>query len=214
MTHARLVVELPDAAWIADVSRTYPAASFRVLAAMPDDGPGYALVNVTARDVDGVLDAMRNHSALTDITVMARSDREVTVQFETTTPLLVRAAKRAGVPIRMPVEIEAGEATLSVIGAHDRLPELGARFEELGLSYRIDRMSRVEPTDRTLTDRQTEMVLTAVEHGYYDTPRRCTLTELAAEIGLAKSTVSETLHRAEEAVVKSLLATDAVEEPA
>lgn len=37
-----------------------------------------------------------------------------------------------------------------------------------------------------------------IERGYYDTPRRCTLTELADELDLAKSTCSERLHRAEE----------------
>ncbi len=206
MTHARLVVELPDGPWVADVSRDHPRATFRVLAALPDDGPGYALVNVTAPDVDGVLTDMDAHPAVTDRTVLARSDREATVQFETSTPLLIRAAKRAGVPIRMPVEIVEGEASLSVVGAHERLPELGEQFEEHGLSYRIERVSGWEPRSHTLTDRQRETVLAAVEHGYYDTPRRCSLTELAAELELAKSTVSETLHRAEEEVVKSFLA--------
>lgn len=206
MTHARLVVELPDEAWIANVSRGHPNASFRVMAAIPGDGPGYALVNVTAPNVGDVLDEMRDHSAVTDLAVMARSEREATVQFETSTPILVRAAKHAGVPIRMPVEIEAGKATLSVIGSHERLPELGSRFEELDLSYRVDRVSQFDPPGRTLTDRQRETVLAAIEHGYYDTPRRCSLTELSNRLGLAKSTVSETLHRAEEEVVKSFLA--------
>jgi predicted DNA binding protein len=46
------------------------------------------------------------------------------------------------------------------------------------------------------------VLLTAVECGYYDTPRECSLTELAGELGVAKSTCSETLHRIEEVVVK------------
>ncbi len=206
MTHARLVVELPEGHWVADVSRDHPNATFRVLAALPDDGPGCVLVNVTAPDVEAILSDMADHSGVTDRTVLARSDREATVQFETSAPLLIRAAKRAGVPIRMPVEIAEGEATVTVVGARKRLPELGKRFEEFGLSYRIERVSGWEPPSRTLTDRQRETVLAAVEHGYYDTPRRCSLTELAEELGLAKSTVSETLHRAEEEVVKSFFA--------
>lgn len=206
MTRARLVVDLPEGPWVADVSRDHPEATFRVLAALPDDGPGYALVNVTAPDAEAVLSDMADHSAVTDRTVLARSDREATVQFETSSPLLIRAAQRAGVPIRMPVEIADGEATVTVVGAHERLPELGEQFEDLGITYRIERVSGWEPPNRTLTDRQRETVLAAVEHGYYDTPRRCSLTELAEELGLAKSTVSETLHRAEEEVVKSFLA--------
>ncbi len=46
---------------------------------------------------------------------------------------------------------------------------------------------------------------TAVEEGYYDTARTCSLTELAGEVGIAKSTCSETLHRAEETVIKQFI---------
>ena len=46
---------------------------------------------------------------------------------------------------------------------------------------------------------------TAVDHGYYDTPRACSLTELAEEVGIAKSTCSETLHRAEETMIKQFM---------
>lgn len=211
MTQARLVVDLPDGPWIADVSKEFPDATFRVLAAVPDDDAGYALVQIAASDVEGVLDAMRVHPTLAECSVMARSDGETrsdgeaTVQFETTAPLLVRAAQRAGVPIRMPIRIEDGEATITVSGSHERLPILGSQFEELGLPYRVERVRDWERSGDTLTDRQREIVVTAVEQGYYDTPRRCSLTELADHLGLAKSTVSETLHRAEESVVKSFL---------
>jgi predicted DNA binding protein len=50
------------------------------------------------------------------------------------------------------------------------------------------------------------VLVQAVEQGYYDTPRGCTLTELSDELGLAKSTLSERLHRVEEKVVKEFLA--------
>ncbi|WP_231185036.1 helix-turn-helix domain-containing protein [Haladaptatus sp. DYF46] len=35
-----------------------------------------------------------------------------------------------------------------------------------------------------------------MEKGYYDTPRRCSLTELAGELDVSKSTLSVVLHRA------------------
>jgi len=57
-----------------------------------------------------------------------------------------------------------------------------------------------------LTDRQRDLVVAAVQQGYYDTPRGSSLTELSDHLGMAKSTVSETLHRAEETVVKEFVA--------
>ncbi|WP_123620579.1 helix-turn-helix domain-containing protein [Halorubrum sp. CSM-61] len=202
MTQARLVVELPDGPWAADVSREFPAATLRVIAALPGDGPGFALVWITAPDIDAVLDAMKSHPAVTDTSVMDRSDREATVQFETSAPLLQLAAKRSGVPIEMPVEISDGEAIIDVTGAHDRIAELGRQFDELDLEFRVKYVRERLSASGLLTETEQELLLRAIEEGYYDTPRACSLTELADRVGVAKSTCSEALHRAEEIAVK------------
>ncbi|MGK2230049.1 MAG: putative DNA binding protein, partial [Methanobacteriota archaeon] len=45
----------------------------------------------------------------------------------------------------------------------------------------------------------------AHELGYYDTPREISLSEVANEMDIAKSTCSEILHRAEGKVVSEFL---------
>jgi predicted DNA binding protein len=47
--------------------------------------------------------------------------------------------------------------------------------------------------DLRLTPRQREVLALAIERGYYDYPRRITLSHLAKEAGVAKSTLSQTL---------------------
>lgn len=54
-----------------------------------------------------------------------------------------------------------------------------------------------------LTERQRELMSLAVANGYYDTPRGCTLTDLADAANISKSTASAVLHRAEGRLVKS-----------
>lgn len=205
MTQARLAVELPDGPWAADISREFPEATLRVIAALPGDGPGFALVWITAPDIAAVLDAMESHPAVTEASVMDRSDHEATVQFETSAPLLLLAAKRSGVPIEMPVEISDGEAVIDVTGAHDRVAELGRQFDELGLEFRVKYVRERVQTSQLLTETEQDLLVRAVEEGYYDTPRSCSLTELADRVGLAKSTCSEALHRVEEIAVKRLV---------
>lgn len=206
MTQARLIVSLPDEPWVSEVSRNHPTAIFRVLAVLPGEDAGYALVGIDAPSVDPILAEMRSHPTVSELSVLAQSDDEVTVQFETSTPLLVRAAEQAGVPLQMPIEITDGEATLTVYGSDDGLPALAERLEAHGFDYRIEQVGEGLGSGPELTNRQLETVSLAVECGYYDTPRQCSLTELSDALGLAKSTVSETLHRAEGAVVKSFLA--------
>ncbi|WP_144799086.1 helix-turn-helix domain-containing protein [Halorubrum depositum] len=205
MPQARLLVDLPDGPWIADVSREFPDAGFRVLTAVPGESAGFALVRVTARDVDAVLATMESHDALASVSVMAREDGVATIRIETDAPLLLLAAKRSGLPIEMPLDIEDGVAEVEVTGEHERVAEMGRRLSELGLEFEVERVrQRVNPA-RLLTDRQRELLLAAVDLGYYDVPRRATLTEVAEHVGIAKSTCSETLQRVERTVVREFV---------
>lgn len=204
MTRARLSITLPDGVWIAEVSTAHPEADFRVLAAMPGDGgnAGFGVVRIDASDVESILAEMRAADDLTSLSLLQRTEGEVVVQFETTEPLILLSARESRMPIELPVEIRDGVATVEVTASHEHLSELGDRLRAFGLRFEVEYVRERVDAERPLSDRQREVLLTAVERGYYDTPRGCSLTELAEELGVAKSTCSETLHRIEEVVVK------------
>jgi len=56
-----------------------------------------------------------------------------------------------------------------------------------------------------LTDRQFTAIKTATEAGYYAVPRRASLAAVATELGVANSTASELLRRAESRLMPRLV---------
>ncbi|MFP9192656.1 helix-turn-helix domain-containing protein [Natronosalvus vescus] len=205
MAQATLTVTLPERLWVQEVSTAHPEATLHVLAGVPGAESGFALVRITGPSVAEVLEAMDDHKQLTEISLIQWSDNEATVHFETTAPLLLFSSRNSGMPIELPVEIQNGEATIEVTGSRDRLSQLADQFSQFGLQYRIDNLQERLHDSQLLSERQHELLVAAVEQGYYDTPRRCSLTELAECQNIAKSTCSETLHRAEEAVIKQFV---------
>ncbi len=205
MAQARLLVQLPDGPWVSEVSREHPDARFQVLTATPGDGAGFALVRITAPDVDAILDAMHAHETLAEVSVMASDEGMVTVQIEAGAPLLLIAAQQSGIPIEMPVEIENGVARIDVTGEHERVAEFGNQLRAMGLEFDVEYVQQRVNPGGSLTDRQRELLFSAVELGYYDVPRECTLTELAEHVGIAKSTCSETLQRVERTIVREFV---------
>lgn len=59
------------------------------------------------------------------------------------------------------------------------------------------------PADR-LADRQREALSVALDLGYYETPRRATIADIARELGCATSTAAEHLRKAEAAVITTM----------
>jgi DNA-binding MarR family transcriptional regulator len=202
MAQATLSLTMPEDVWIQQISTEYPEATFRVLAAVPGADSGFALVRIAGPVVPEVVEAMNDHPQLTEITLAQWSDNEATVHFETTAPLLLFSSRESGMPIELPVDIQDGDAEIEVTGSRERLAELAEQLEHFGLQYRIEHVRERLHESQLLSERQLEVVAAAVDEGYYDTPRRSSLTDLADHLDIAKSTCSETLHRAEEAIIK------------
>lgn len=205
MPQANLTLTIPKGIWIGDISRSYPAASVRILAALTGEDAGVGLVEITANDLADIVADIHASDSVTELEILQRSENTVLLQFETTMPLLLFPVQDSGLPLEMPFTIKDGQAEWEITASQHHLSELGTQLEEFGIPFTVNEVHhRIEP-EKLLTKRQLSLLHAAVEHGYYDTPRQCSLTELAEDIGLAKSTCSETLHRAEEKIIKQFL---------
>jgi hypothetical protein len=91
MTRARLSVSLPAETWVHRVSSTHPETSITVLAAMPTDETGSALIRVTG-DATGVKEAMDAAEGITSLSVLRETDGEALIGFDTTEPMVLLAA--------------------------------------------------------------------------------------------------------------------------
>lgn len=206
MPTAKLGVHLPEGVWIHDVSVAHPDATFTVLAALGDGDAGLGLLEIEAADLGAVLADVEAASGVTSVDPLRLADPEALVQFETTEPLLLMSIQQSGIPLEPPVTIVDGTASLEVTAPRDRLSTLTDQLEAFGMEFDVRYVRQTVDTADLLTDGQREILARALELGYYDTPRECTLTRLAEDLGVAKSTASERLHRAEEKVVKEFAA--------
>jgi predicted DNA binding protein len=205
MPHAKLTISVPDDVWIGEVSRAYPCTSFRVIAATADESRGVARIDIMGPDAAEICEVIPEYDAVTDLTIFKRSENVRSVQIETTVPLLMQALQKSGVPLDMPVEIADGTLSLEAAIPQRSLSALGETLDAVGIDYTVESIRQEIESESLLTDRQRWLLDEAIEHGYYDTPRRTSLVELAEELDLAKSTCSEMLHRVEERVLKAYL---------
>lgn len=202
MALAQLSISLPEGTWIRAVSTDHPDAVFRVLTAMPAEDTGVALLQITSEEMETILTSIAGHQEIVDIEPIEHGDGRTVVRIETKAPLLLLSAQASGVPIEPPIVIQNGVANVEVRAPHDRLSMLGDQLERFGLTFTVDAIHDESDPKEFLSERQRELLLEAVDRGYYDTPRECSLTELAEGVGLAKSTTSEILHRAEETIIR------------
>jgi predicted DNA binding protein len=80
-----------------------------------------------------------------------------------------------------------------------------------GLTFTFEHMTEVDGWDTQfftgdlMRPEQREVLATAVEEGYFETPREVTLEDVATQLGLPRSTVSYRLRRATEELAKAFI---------
>lgn len=119
--------------------------------------------------------------------------------------------------------VESGELVVSIaVPDRDELVSLVGDLRDAGATPRLLQITDAddEPDDRVLefeadsvTDKQLEAVRMAVELGYYDTPRKATLDDLAEHLDISRSAVSQRLTAVESKLVVKLFETDGGSQP-
>lgn len=144
--------------------------------------------------------------------VLDRDDEQVFV-FEVTAPMFpcCLAQRMDGLVDSRPESVSAQQIRLSLIGSQEAIADAVCAYKETGLSPELLRLSRYDGPTRpldALTDRQREILETAHEAGYFEVPRGTTSEEIAKELGLEASTVTEHIQRAERNLLVRHLTTD------
>lgn len=191
------------------LSREYPNDEFRILSAHPTEEGLLVVLEATMADPTVVLDFFEGapKTRVPSYEVLHADEQTVLLQFQLPfVPPPYRAIFASGNLPQFPYAIEDGWIVCELTTSQERLSQFRDEIEETGFTFEVVWVAQsVEPTD-LLTDRQRRFVTKAIERGYYDTPRQCSLTDLAAALGVSKSTASVVLHRAEETIVKEFFA--------
>lgn len=99
----------------------------------------------------------------------------------------------------------------------DELVDIVSSLREIGATPRLQQISgsNDDSSDRSielevdsLTDKQREAVSSAVELGYYETPRRANLGDLAERLEVSRSAVSQRLTAVEAKLIEELFEVD------
>jgi predicted DNA binding protein len=190
----RLEVRLPEGHWSGDVTRANPSAILRIEKHMPlNRGRGTARISCS----EDISKSIAQHSGIEDFNIIQNNSYDVTIVAGGggfLKPLI-----DVGVIPHTPFEVRDGWVDWTIECSQNDIKELINSFKQQSIPHRL--VSTRSITTRLLTPRQRQVFDIAIREGFYDIPRRISLTELANLLGVAKSTLSVQLQRVESTIV-------------
>ncbi|ADQ65763.1 DNA binding protein [Halogeometricum borinquense DSM 11551] len=187
--------------WLAELSTEFPADVFRLLATqLRDQG---ALVTLEVRTPDGgdVIQEFETTPEVGNVEVLHADSQVVLLQFLTKHSRAYDPLYESGCISIYPTTLQNGWFSVHVVAGHDSLSSYVEELTAAEIPYQVLSLSQSHDTATILTNRQRQFIETALEEGFYDDPRACTLTELAATLDIHKSAASRLRHRAESRLI-------------
>jgi len=192
----RIEVRLPEGHWSGDVSRQRPEAVLRIEETMPlARGRGTAKLS-SSNELTNELDS---HPGIEEVRDLGGHRYEVDIAPKGGG--YIKEIRDVGVIPQSPFEVRDGWVDWTIECSAEKSRELVQLLRDGGVPYRV--VSTRSTGSRMLTPKQRIIFDSALNEGYWDTPRRITLSALAELLGLSKSTLSVHLHKIEGVVLNS-----------
>ncbi len=195
----RLIHKLPKGCWVGDLSRKYPNLEIKIYSLINFDGFCTARAFIKDLGLEHIR-YIKNHENVYNIKTYKDSDYISTIKVLCNCPLTEDFIKSGAIPTT-PVNVSCGYAQWDAPLEDDiDIIELMSKLRRRGLTAMIRKAK-----DSELTKRQREVLIKAISEGYYDYPRRITLTQLANKLNMSKGALSEILRRIESKIIKSYI---------
>lgn len=177
-------------------------------------GDALGILHYVIGDADALERAMREIPEVVGYDIERIDERScyVYVRDATTDSLqeMFGPISSGGLVVVPPIEYDPdGTVVFSIFGPDDELQD-AMKGISVPVDVTIEAVGGLAGTtaavETLLTDRQREVVETAVDLGYYDIPRTASQEEIAVELDCAPSTIAEHLRKAESRVLRAQLA--------
>ncbi|MFB9808932.1 helix-turn-helix domain-containing protein [Haladaptatus pallidirubidus] len=176
-----------DDNWLAGVSTDFSDAGFKILASTPTDDGVLEIVEVTTPDRDTIVRRFDDAPEVHSYEVLHSDEEMVLIQLVFPMPSSYEARRATGNLPQFPLIIRDGWLSSELIGSQEQLSEFTTELAAADIPYEIMSFTQSYEASGLLTERQREFITEAVERGYYDSPRDCTLIELAETFGVNQS---------------------------
>ena len=191
LAYVKTHFSMPPASWHYIMTTRHPETSLEVLGYSQLDGKTIMDIRVNTRDIASWIDELRSLENIIDVEPFVKSRGAMILRVLYKEVGIISTTQRLNLLLRTPFTITDGVTVLSAAGPEANIKRFIKMFP---LQVKVDAVYNAERDEGAiLTPRQADIFRRAMDAGYFEVPRRVTLTELAGQIGVAVSSLSEIL---------------------
>ena len=191
----KLKIDIPQDKWLAKFNKKYPELNFYILSKfLIDDKTGLTLYQINGPSVTRFISDFKENSTKISSQILFEGEELVLLNVKVVDPWILNALVKTELLIIYPILVKGGKIRIEAITDRFKVDHFMTQLEKKGIKAAIERIGYYYKS-ALLTSRQNEILNTASKNGYFDIPRRISLSEFAKTLHISKSALSETMRR-------------------
>lgn len=199
---ARIKIKFPDQLWISEIFKRFPDIRMEIINFLPYDlekSIGNAVIEILHYELNSVLQVIKNHPSVFELSVIDRKENKVTFNVKTKDPFLLYGVIKCGVLVNFPVSVREGYAYWRLVSSRERIDKLLTLFENNNIIFELLRIGNspydIDEEKSKLSLEELKVLDKAINLGFFEVPRIISLEELANKLGKSKSALSVMLRK-------------------
>lgn len=190
---------------VSQLSTDNPDREFSLFDYKREETGCHVVLTASGLAPETVLPYFEKDSDVLEYEVIHTEDDVSAVRFSIETPPAHQYRAIFTMTPRSPPTVQRGWINATIEESREGLDSFLALLREGGIHYQVISITESNTPTELLTTRQREVVRAAIDQGYYEIPKSCTLAEIADSLDSHKSTIGGVLNRAEGRIITAFM---------
>lgn len=189
-------LSIPTDKWLSKYSILYPQLQFNLLSMLPlSANQGNTLLQIKGLNLDKFWDDFIKTHNKENYNLIFQDKNSILLNMLVNDPWVLQTIFDAQLFLRFPTLINNGKITIELIGSREKINQLlnnNDNWKKIDVA--IKQVKKYCP-DSLLSPRQLEILNQSLINGFFDIPRKKSLSDLAKEMKISPSALSENIRR-------------------
>jgi predicted DNA binding protein len=197
IVQAQFAIAAPpdDGMWFSRLTHGYPDVQVKIVFMLPIGASGGNILLIfKGHDRSRCVSELRTGTGIVSSFILHEEKNKIFVNIKSDRTPILHALIDLEIPLKYPITVEAGNLIINQVTERKNLDDFLTRMTSQGYVITLLRIGRVN-TRSLLTETQEKILQAAIRVKYFEIPRGTKLQDLASEIGIGTSSLSEDMRR-------------------
>jgi predicted DNA binding protein len=195
IVQCRFDIEVPQTKWLYKLNKSYSHLDFNILSNyLINENIGNTLFEIKGFPLDKFIKEFKSIVPISSFLILHNGEDFLLLNVRIRDPWIINALVKTKLLLIYPLKVKNGKIIISVISEREKVNNFLENLEKSNINFHIIQIGQYQHR-KVLTYRQTKLLKILYQNGYYEIPRKTSLTSLAKKLKISPSALSESIRR-------------------